>query len=422
LGWGRLGCGSEGRKTFFFEKKKQKTFTFWLRFMTRRVLISGAGVAGPVLAFWLCRYGLEVTLVERAPGLRPGGYAVDFRGSGMRVLEMMGLVDEVRAHETRTGTIAIVNAANKVVATLPSGFTSGELEISRTHLVEVLYEATRGDVEYIFGDSVQSIDQRADGAHVTFASGKAGSYDIVVGADGLHSNVRALAFGEESQFVRRMGYYIAIFTVPDFLDIGDEGRFFVKLGKRVGYFGRGSEGLATASFYFSSASRDYDRGDVASQKRLLRQTFAGMAWQTPRLLEMLDGAPDFYFDSLSQVKMAQWSAGRVVLLGDAAACASPMAGMGTSIAMIGAYVLAGELKMAGDDHAAAFASYQAQMRDFVTEAQKMADSIGWFMPTTRLKLWLSQRLWSWMPPSSLRELMIEQPTRVAGMVALKSYL
>jgi 2-polyprenyl-6-methoxyphenol hydroxylase-like FAD-dependent oxidoreductase len=389
--------------------------------MEKRVLISGGSVAGPALAFWLSRYGYEVTVVERAAGIRPGGYAVDFRGTGMRVLERMGLVAEVKKYQTRSGSITMVNEDGKVVATLPDGFTSGELEIQRGDLARVLYEATRHGAEYVFDDSIQSMTHTTDDVDVTFTSGKRGTFDIVVGADGLHSNVRAIAFGEESAFVKHMGYHIAIFTMPDFLQLGDAGRYFVQLGKRVGCFGTGNDGTAKASFYFASEKSDYDRGDMASQKSLLRETYANVKWEAGRMLEMMDAAPDFYFDSLSQVKMESWSKDRVVLLGDAASCASPMAGMGTSIAMVGAYVLAGELKTAGGGHGKAFANYEAAMREFVNEAQKMAEGVSWFIPQTRLKLWFSKKLWSWMPQSTLRKLMIEQPARIAGMVELKGY-
>jgi len=389
--------------------------------MLKRILISGASVAGPALAFWLNRYGFEVTVVERAPGIRPGGYAVDFRGSGMKALERMGLFDAVKQHETRTGSITMVNEKNQVVARLPDGFTSGELEILRGDLARLLYEATRDGAEYIFDDSIQSINEGQNEVNVSFVSGKTGSFDIVVGADGLHSNVRAVAFGSEAQFAKNMGYHIAIFTVPDFMKLGNAGRYYVELGRRVGCFGTPNDGLAKASFYLATEKTDYDRRDVESQKNLLRESFAGMKWVTQQMLDMMDAAPDFYFDSLSQVKMVRWSKGRVVLLGDAASCASPMSGMGTSIAIVGAYVLAGELKESGGDYAKAFGNYEAAMREFTSEAQKMAEGVSWFIPKTRLKLLLSKKLWSWMPKSTMQKLMVEQPTRIANMVTLKEY-
>jgi 2-polyprenyl-6-methoxyphenol hydroxylase-like FAD-dependent oxidoreductase len=218
-----------------------------------------------------------------------------------------------------------------------------------------------------------------------------------------------------------MGYYIAIYSVPDFLQLRDAGRYYVQLGRRVGCFGSKNDGNARASFYFASEKMDYDRRDVASQKALLRETFADMRWETRRMLEMMDAAPDFYFDSLSQVKMESWSTGRVVLLGDAASCTSPMAGMGTSIAVVGAYVLAGELKGAKGNYAAAFARYEATMREFVGEAQKMAEGVSWFIPAGRMKLWFSKKMWSLMPQSTMRKLMIEQPAKIANMVKIKDY-
>jgi 2-polyprenyl-6-methoxyphenol hydroxylase-like FAD-dependent oxidoreductase len=386
-----------------------------------RVLISGASVAGPALAFWLAKFGWDVTVVERAPGIRPGGYAIDFRGSGYRVLERMGLLDAVKAHETRNGSITMVDENNKVIARLPDGFTSGELEILRGDLANLLYETTHNEAIYIFDDSIHSIVQKVDGVEVTFHNGKKDNFDIVVGADGLHSNVRAVAFGEESTFVEPMGYYIAIFTVPDFLHLGDTGRYYAQLGKRVGCFGSKNDGMAKASFHFASPRLDYDRRDVAAQKALIRETFADMRWEAPRMLEMMDGATDFYFDSLSQVKMNPWSNGRVVLLGDACSCASPMSGMGTSIAMVGAYLLAYELRACGGDYTSAFAKYERAMREFVSEAQKMAEGVSWFIPQTKLKLWFSIKFWSWMPQSTLRKLMIEQPARIANLVDLTKY-
>jgi 2-polyprenyl-6-methoxyphenol hydroxylase-like FAD-dependent oxidoreductase len=390
--------------------------------MKKHVLISGASIAGPALAFWLTRYGFDVTVIERAPELRLGGYAVDFRGTAMHVLERMGLVDAVKEHETRSGSITMVDKDNRLEARLPDGFTSGDLEILRGDLSRLLYDATRHDTEYVFDDSVREIHESGDGIDVSFVRGTTRRFDYVVGADGLHSNVRAIAFGAESELTHPMGYYIAIYTVPDFLGLGDAGRYYVELGRRVGCFGTPRDGRAKASFYFASKGLDYDRRDLSAQKNLLRQTFAGMKWEAQRMLEMMDDAPDFYFDSLSQVRMKNWSKGRVVLLGDAAACPTPMSGMGTSIAMVGAYVLAGEMHASGDAYAVAFSQYETAMRPFVTEAQKMAEGVSWFIPQTRMKLWFSKKMWSLMPQSTMRKLMVEQPNQIAGMVQLKDYL
>lgn len=395
--------------------------------MPKRILISGASVAGPALAYWLHRYGFEVTVVERAPTIRSGGYAVDFRGTATHVLDRMGLTGVVKQRETRAGAITMVDAEGDTLARLPDGFTSGDLEILRGDLVKVLHEATRENVAYIFGDSIHALTQTAEGVDVAFASRNRDRFDLVIGADGLHSNTRTLAFRDETNVLHDMGYYLAIFTVPDYLHLHDQGRYYMQLGKRVGCFGDGNDGCAKASFYFASSclertASDPLRRDPDAQKQLLREVFSDVKWEAPRLLSYLDQAPDLYFDSLSQIRMDRWSIGRVALLGDAACCASPLAGMGTSIAIMGAYTLAGELRKAGDDHAAAFANYEAAMRPFVAEAQKMAqDSVEWFAPRSRFRLWLSRKLWSWMPKSTLKELMIEQPARVANMIPLRDY-
>ena len=387
----------------------------------RRILISGASIAGPTLAYWLHRYGFKVTVVERAPSTRPGGYAVDFRGSSLRVLERMDLVDEVRKFETHTGAITIVDRANRKVASMPDGFTSGELEIMRGDLVNILYTATRQDVAYIFNDSITALRETEDGIDVEFQYAPRQSFDLVVGADGLHSKVRALAFGPESQFLHNLGYYIAIFSTPNFMSLDHSGVYHTVPGKRVGVFSARNNTQATASFYFSSDPLEYNRRDVAEQKQIVRDRFREEAWQIPELLRRMEDAADLYFDMISQVRMDHWSKGRTVLLGDAGYCSSPRSGMGTSLAVVGAYVLAGELKRAAGDYEVAFSKYERQMREFVTEAQKLADGAEWFVPRTRWKLWLSQRLWKILPRSFWEKVMIEIPRRIANLVPIQEY-
>jgi 2-polyprenyl-6-methoxyphenol hydroxylase-like FAD-dependent oxidoreductase len=387
----------------------------------KTILISGASVAGPALAYWLSRYGFNPTVVERAPAVRPGGYAVDFRGAAMKALERMGIVGEIRKLETRTGAITIVNKANRKIASMPDGFTSGELEIMRGDLAGVLYAVTRHNAEYIFDDSITGINEDEDGAEVTFGRSGSRRFDLVVAADGLHSNVRALAFGEESRFIHHLGYYIAIFTTPNFMNLDHSGLYYGTLGKRVGIFSARENTEAKASFFFASPPLEYDRRDIVRQKQILGDKFARDQWQVPRLLQMMDDAPDFYFDSISQIRMERWSAGRAVLLGDAAHCASPLSGMGTSMAVVGAYILAGELKEANGDYTVAFARYEALMRDFVTQCQKLAEGADWFVPRTRLKLWFSQQMWKVLPYTPWKNMMIEVPLKIGNSITLKDY-
>ena len=226
---------------------------------------------------------------------------------------------------------------------------------------------------------------------VQFQRGGRRRFDLVAGADGLHSKVRSLAFGEEANFVRYLGYYVSIFTIPNYLDLDRSGLYYGTLGKKVGIFSGGDQREAKASFFFATEPLNYDRRDTEQQKRILRDHLQQEGWEVPRLLELMETAPDFYFDSVSQVKMKRWSSGRSVLLGDAAYCASPLSGMGTGMAVVGAYVLAGELAEAEGDYALAFERYEGLMRDFVQKCQGIADGgTDWFVPRTRFRLLAEQ--------------------------------
>lgn len=388
----------------------------------RNILISGASVAGPALAFWLHRYGFNPTIVERAPAVREGGYAVDFRGASVRVLERMGLLAQVQQKQTRIGAITIVDKDNRKVASMPDGFTSGELEILRGDLAAIFHEATRATTEYIFDDTVESMEQGAEGIDVRLESGARRRFDLVIGADGLHSRVRLLAFGPESSFVRYMGYFVAIFTIHNYLNLDRSGLYYGTLGKKVGIFSGGDRREAKASFFFATEPLEYDRRNVEEQKEILREHFALESWQVPRLLELMETAPDFYFDSVSQVRMDRWSRGRAALLGDAAYCASPLSGMGTGMAVVGSYILAGELAEADGDYAVAFERYESLMREFVRKCQGIADGGGdWFVPRTRFRLWLSTQMWKILPYTPWKNMMIEVPLEIGNSIALKDY-
>jgi len=389
---------------------------------TKTVLISGASVAGPALAFWLHRFGFQPTIVERAPAIRPGGYAIDFRGASLHVLERMGLLPEVQRKQTRIGAITIVDRNNRKVASMPDGFTSGELEVLRGDLAAIFYEATRSTTEYIFDDSITAIEESAGGTEVLFERGNRRRFDLVVGADGLHSNVRSIVFGKEASFVRYLGYYVSIFTIPNYLNLENAGLYYNTLGKKVGIFSGGDRKEAKASFFFATEPLDHMRRDSRQQKIILRQHFQREGWELPRLLEWMENTPDFYFDSVSQVKMDRWSAGRSVLVGDAAWCASPLSGMGTGMAVVGAYVLAGELADADGDYQVAFKNYESLMRTFVEKCQGIADGgTDWFVPRTRFRLWLSTQMWKILPYTPWKNMMIEVPLRIGNSIQIKDY-
>ncbi|TCO65095.1 FAD-dependent monooxygenase [Actinocrispum wychmicini] len=348
--------------------------------MTKNILISGASVAGPALAFWLRRYGFNPTVVERAPAPREGGYAVDFRGAALEALARMGILDEVKQYATQMGDMDYVNSAGKRVGSTPPVVFSGELEVLRGDLVKVLYERTRHDVEYIFNDSITSITQSGHGAAVTFERGAPREFDLVIGADGVHSNVRSLVFGAEEKFAHHLGMYVSVSTVANYLGLEYRGRCHNTPGRMAGMYPARGNTEAKALMFFTADELDYGRRDTARQRELLNTAFAGEGWEVPRILDEIRRSPDFYFDSITQIKMEHFTHGRVALLGDAGYCASPLSGMGTSLALVGAYVLAGELASAVD-HQTAFARYEDEMRGYIKACHAQAAGAGmWLVP------------------------------------------
>ncbi|MBN9112365.1 MAG: FAD-dependent monooxygenase [Pseudonocardia sp.] len=343
-----------------------------------RVVVAGASIAGPALAHWLQRRGAEVTVVERAPGLRPGGQAVDARGVTKEVIRRMGLDATIRAACTDTAGAYTVDVDGNVLETFSAeddggdGFIS-DIEILRGDLAQVLYDDTREGVEYLFGDRIAEVSQDADGADVVFAGGDRRRFDLVIGADGLHSALRAMVFGPRERYIRHLGHVLAFYSVPNefgidrwLIDYQDK-----ESGRSAGLRPVGDPERVMAMMSFPAAEFDVDHRDIEAQKNLLRERMAGMGWSTPQILAHLDDAPDFYLDQIAQVVMDGWSSGRVGLLGDAAFSSSPMSGQGTGLALVGAYVLAGELAAADWDPKVGFAAYEAWMRPFVEANQEI---------------------------------------------------
>jgi 2-polyprenyl-6-methoxyphenol hydroxylase-like FAD-dependent oxidoreductase len=341
-----------------------------------RVLVTGASIAGPALAHWLRRRGAEVTVVEQAPGLRPGGQAVDARGVAREVIRRMGLDAAVRAVCTDTAGAYTVDADGNVLETYRAEDDGGdgyisEIEVLRGDLSQVLYDDTRDGVDYVFGDRIAELSQDADGVDVAFASGGRRRFNLVVGADGLHSALRAMVFGPREQFVRHLGLVLAYYTVPNEFGLDRWLIDYQEAGRSAGLRPVHDATRAIAMLSFPSPDFDIDHRDVEAQKQLLREQMTGFGWQTERILAHLDDTPDFYLDQVAQVVMHRWSIGRVGLIGDAAFSASPMSGAGTGLAQVGAYLLAGELAAADWNPEAGFAGYERRMRSYVEANQEI---------------------------------------------------
>ncbi|MGZ3145470.1 FAD-dependent monooxygenase [Lentzea chajnantorensis] len=336
-----------------------------------RVLVSGASIAGPVLAYWLTRYGHEVTVVERSPVLRKtGGHAVDLFAPAMKISERMGVLERIESMKTGTERLTFLREGTRRpisgdATKLFAAASDRHVEVMRDDLSEVYYDATRADVEYVFGDSITSITE----GDVTFEAGVPRRFDLVIGADGLHSNVRRLVFGEVAK--RFTGAYLAVLSVPRELGVPGAMTGHIGPGRSAALYGARHLGDARAVFLFRRERElDYHHHDVARQKQLLREAFTGLHPEVDSWLGHLDGEGAFYFDSITQLREDTWSRGRVGLVGDAAHCPGPAVGGSTSLAVLGAYVLAGEL--AGGDHVAGFARYEREMRGVVHASREFA--------------------------------------------------
>lgn len=399
-----------------------------------KILVSGASIAGPVLAYWLKRYGFEPTVVERAPALRKaGGHAVDLFKPAMEISERMGVLPRILAKKTGTERMTVLRqgverAVEIEIGRLMHAFSDRHVEIMRDDLSEIYYDATRDDVEYMFGDSIATMTQDDGGVDVSFERGTPRRFDLVIGADGLHSNVRRIVFGEERQFAKYIGAYLAVISLPNYLGLKDNTIALGAVDRMAAYYSAQHMEDARAVFLFRSARElDVHHRDVARQKQLLQEAFAGMGWEVPRLLREVEQATTFYFDSITQLCMDSWSRGRISLAGDAGYCPGPAVGGSTSLAVVGAYVLAGELAEAGGDHVRAFAAYERELGDYVRRSREFAIHAATnLIPSSQFQLWMmAQALWliNHLPTGLTRTLTKFNPGRIRlhDTVTLKNY-
>jgi 2-polyprenyl-6-methoxyphenol hydroxylase-like FAD-dependent oxidoreductase len=377
-----------------------------------KIVINGIGVAGPALGYWLTKAGHEVLLVEEAPHLRAGGYIIDFWGIGYDIAERMGLVGEIRRLGYQVREVRFVGRDGRRIGGFDVGvfgrlthdrFTS----VARSDVSATIYRAIEGKVETIFGDSVAGIDEHDHGVRVTFDRAPPCDADLVIGADGLHSRVRRLAFGADAQFIASLDYHVAAFEAEGYRPRDEH--VYVSHGlprRQVSRFA-----MRDDKTLFLFVFRDeHMRG--GEPKSILREAFAGSGWEWPQIERELERTSDLYFDTVSQVRMDRWTRGRTALVGDAAACVSLMAGEGTGLAIAEAYILAGELQACADDYAAAFARYEQRLVPFLKRKQASAARFASsFAPKTSLGLTFRNGVTKLMRVPAVAELFIGRELR-----------
>jgi len=365
-----------------------------------RVLISGAGIAGPTLAYWLRRRGAEAVLVERAPHFRTGGYVIDFWGVGYGVAEKMGLLPALREQGYLIESLRYVRKDGRVRAALRADAVRRALDgsfvsIRRGDLARAIYDLIEGEVEVIFGDTITALKEDDLGVEVMFERAAARRFDVVVGCDGLHSTVRRLAFGPQERFETYLGYFTASFASPGYPH-RDAGTYvsYTAPGRQISRYAL--RGDVSAFFFVWTPERKpaWDPHDLDGQKRLLAAAFSGDSWtERAEIFARLAAADELYFDAVSQIRMPAWSKGRVVLVGDAARCPSLLAGEGSSLAMAGAFILAGELARAPGGYEEAFAAYERVFRPFIEAKQGAARRFaGSFAPRSRPGIFVRDQL------------------------------
>ncbi|MER5432626.1 FAD-dependent monooxygenase [Streptomyces sp. NPDC002588] len=343
----------------------------------RSVLVSGASIAGPAIAYWLHRHGFDVTVVEKAGTVRGGGYPIDIRGSALEVVRRMNVLPQLQKAHVNTRRITFVDSDGSTIAALPAENIAigadGDLEVRRGDLTGILHDAVRESVAFMFNDSIATLDDRPDGIEVTFRSGARRTFDVVVGADGIHSHTRRLILGPEERFHHYLGACFAGFTLPNHLGLSHEGMLWNTPTQRAALYaaGSGRQVYGLLSFRRPDLPFDVFRAPDA-QRELVAAAFPEGSWEIPRMVAEMRAAEDLFFDAVTQIRMTSWSLGRVALVGDAAYAPSFLTGQGTGLALVGAYVLAGELA-AHADHAEAFDAYDRVLRPFVTLNQELAN-------------------------------------------------
>ena len=358
-----------------------------------RILISGAGVAGLTAAYWLKKYGFEPVIVEQSPHLREGGYMIDFWGLGFDVAEKMGILPDLKKAHYNIASLDYVDENNHrkggiSVEKMRAAVNYRHYNLLRGNLARILYDLVRSTVEIKFGESIQSVSQDQESVQVTLTDGETQTYDFLIGADGLHSNVRSLVFGNEEQYERYLGYYTSSFTIDNYLGADRIWRSYNTPEKQIGIYSIAENKLASFFIFKQNEKLNLSHHDTEGAKKVLWEMFGNEGWESKDILTRMDTAPDFYFDIVSQIVMDTWYKGRVTLIGDASHCVSLLAGQGSALAMASAYTLAGELKNADGDYLSAFKEHENVISPEIERVRKIAlEFANEFVPGSKFAIW-----------------------------------
>lgn len=376
----------------------------------KRVLISGAGPAGLACAYLLKKSGFEPTVIEKHPELRTGGYKVDLRGVALDVIHHLGISSQVRTSRTEIVGATLIDGFKEgkevtIDADLCGGRVEGDVEIMRGDLCKILYDQL-DHIEFIFGSSITALHERTDKVKVQINNKEWRDFDFVIGADGLHSKVRELAFGKEDDFIRKLDGYVSIFSVPNFSNLKQWELEYFEPQKFINLYNTKEREEAKAGFAIFTSIEGLEKKSKSEKIQFLKDEFAENSWsETAKILSYLDETKDFYFDCAAQIQMSSWSTKRMVLIGDAGYAPSPLSGQGTSVALTGAYILAKELSKQSHDLKAAFSSYEEKLRPFIKKNQDLVSLNSNFMgdPKKSWKAWFFQQVMKLIPISMIHK-------------------
>jgi 2-polyprenyl-6-methoxyphenol hydroxylase-like FAD-dependent oxidoreductase len=342
----------------------------------KKILVIGAGIAGPTVCYYLKKFGFSPTLIESNDGLRKGGHAVDIRGIAVDIVKKMGIYKKICNMRTQLLHGCYVDAqGNTLVEEQGEKFCfrqDEEVEIVRDDLVEILMNAIK-DIPCYFKKNIVQIEQHDENVKVTFSDNTTEIYDLVIGSDGLHSATRYMVFTKDEYSLIDFGSYFSVFSIPNYLKLNQSEMIFECNQKIVSIGSDKDSTMALASFMFRTHQKFNNIRSEEEQKNVLRRIFIDLGWEVNNLLQLMENSKDFYFDAVMQVKMRSWTKGRVALVGDSGYCPTPISGQGTVLALVGAYILAGELKAAEGNHVLAFERYNTLLCPFVEANQELGN-------------------------------------------------